>query len=266
MIYRRDKNNTPDEKLFPFFIAVAVILLFFIFIPQSARGLASLVSAAFAAAAGPDSTMVRNIASFKAILSGKEKLIEDNLALQAKLDENETRLKEAEAIESENFALKEILGRKNPGDLIIARVMLRPNRSPYDTLLVDAGESSGVKDGSKVFAHGDTLIGTVEEVYGDTSLVSLFSTPGREFEARLGGEDFSIKLVGRGAGSFEAVVPRALSVSQGDSVVVPALSRSVVGYVEATVSDPRDPFAKLFIVSPVSFSTLRFVEIEKSEK
>jgi len=265
MIYRRDNDKKffSDKNLLILFIVVALTLLFLVAVPQSAKSIASALSSVFAVIAGPDSVPVKNIESFKAVLSDKETLIKKNLALEAKLGENETRIKEIEAIESENFSLKEILGRKKSADLIIARVMLRPNRSPYDTLLVDAGENAGVRTGSNVFALGDTLIGTVEAVYKDASLVSLFSTPGREFEARLGGEDISIKLTGRGGGSFEAVIPRAVLVSQGDSVVIPSLSRSVIGYVEATVSDPRDPFVKLFILSPVSFSTLRFVEIEK---
>ncbi|MEK7661952.1 MAG: rod shape-determining protein MreC [Patescibacteria group bacterium] len=263
MIYRHDKKNNPAGKLFVLFIAVAAVLLFLFFVPQSARFTSSLVSAVFVAFAGPDSIPVKNIESYKALLSNKEDIIEKNKSIQFDLDEAEARLKEVEEIESENFALKEILGRKISRDITLARVIMRPSRSPYDTLLIDAGESGGIKIGSKVFANGNTLVGTVEAVYTNTALVSLFSTPGREFEARLGSEDISITLMGRGGGSFEAVVPRALPVSKGDSVVVPSLSRSIVGYVEAVVSDPRDPFAKIFILSPISISTLRFVEVEK---
>ena len=221
------------------------------------------MSSLYLSLSGPESAVVKNIDAYRVAFKENSELSNENEILKGKLSDRDSELKEYQLIEQENNALKEIFGRKGGRHLLLAQVLTRPSRSPYDTLVIDAGENLGVRSGSRVFANGDTLLGTVEKVYTDTSLVSLFSTPGQEFDARVGVNDTSVKLIGRGGGSFEGVLPKAIPVIEGDAVTAPALKRSILGYVVKVTEDPRDPFMEILVEAPVSFQSLRFVEIEK---
>ena len=70
-------------------------------------------------------------------------------------------------------------------------------------------------------------------------------------------------LVGRGGGNFEMVLPRDFTLTKDDKVVLPGISSYVVASVESTISDPRDPFMKALLVSPVNIQDLKFVEVEE---
>ena len=50
------------------------------------------------------------------------------------------------------------------------------------------------------------------------------------------GKDIFMKVVGRGGGNFEMIIPRDLTVSKGDQVVLPGISPYVVGIVETITS------------------------------
>ena len=49
---------------------------------------------------------------------------------------------------------------------------------------------------------------------------------------------------------------------KGDEVVLPGITPYVLGIMETTISDPRDPFAKTLLTSPVNIQELKFVEVE----
>ena len=71
-----------------------------------------------------------------------------------------------------------------------------------------------------------------------------------------------LKVSGQGGGSFEAALPAALVVNVGDAVMAPTLERTVIGYVEKILTDPRDPFVKILINSVVSLSSITEVQVE----
>ena len=60
------------------------------------------------------------------------------------------------------------------------------------------------------------------------------------------------------------ILPRDLEILGGEQVVLPGITPYVVGIVETVISDPRDPFSKALLSSPVNIQELKFVEIQKS--
>ena len=58
------------------------------------------------------------------------------------------------------------------------------------------------------------------------------------------------------------IMPRDLKLEKGDQVVLPGIIPYVVGIVETIISDPRDPFVKALLTSPVNIQELKFVEVE----
>lgn len=260
MIYRRDKKQMRPPVSLPALALLALVGLFLLLPSFAARGSGALAAAA-RALFGEGSAVAHGIESYRAFLSGKEALIRENEALRARVETEASAALEFASLKDENARLLALLGRDDSRSLIFAKVILRPNRSLYDTLLIDIGEDHGVAAGARVYAGSGVLVGAVENVYAKTALVSLFSTPGREWDARLGNAD--VKLVGRGGGSFEAALPRTFPVREGEAVTVPALSRTVIGYVSGVISDARDPFERVLIQSPVSVYEIDEVQVER---
>lgn len=211
-----------------------------------------------------------NLALF---FQSKKSLEMENDNLQAELLAVSAKLASYNSVLSENLALREVLGRKEAGeDLLLSSILSKPGASPYDTLVIDAGAENGVKTGDLVLALGFVPVGRVEETLSRTSKVILFSSPGVKTEiiltekparpdGRSGGNIF-LEAVGRGGGNFEVVLPRDLEIPAGTEAMLPGTISGILGTVADTISDPRDAFKKVLLVSPVNVQELKFVQVK----
>lgn len=194
----------------------------------------------------------------------KNSLFLENQDLKLKLTEQEARISNYNSILDENLKIKEAFGRKNgKANMILANILSKPNKSIYDTLIIDLGGKNGMLPGQKVFAFGNVPIGRIAEVYANSAKILLFSSPGETTEVIISGRDSFMQLIGRGGGNFEMILPRDFVVEVGVEVVLPGITPYVVGKVQTIISDPRDSFQKALLASPVNIQELKFVEIEK---
>jgi cell shape-determining protein MreC len=204
------------------------------------------------------------IKSVGSYFASKNSLYLQNQNLLNSVKENDARMANYDSVVAENARLKEILGRKKENlSLFLASILAKPNQSPYDTLVIDAGAKQGLREGSLVFAFGDLPIGRVGLVYDNSAKVILFSSAGEKTQAIISGQDVFMELVGRGGGNFEMILPRDFVIKKGDQVVMPGASTYLLAIAETTISDPRDPFLKALLVSPVNMQALKFVEVER---
>lgn len=193
----------------------------------------------------------------------KNSLYVENQNLQSQIKEEEVRMANYDSIVAENASLKEILGRKNEKTaMILAAILSKPNKSIYDTLLIDAGIKEGVKVGDTVFALGDVPVGRVDIVYDNSSKVVLFSNSGETTQATISNKNVFMDLVGRGGGNFEMILPRDFVLQKGDQALMPGSNAYVLAIAETVISDPRDPFTKALLRSPVNIQELKFVEVK----
>jgi len=209
----------------------------------------------------------------------KRLLSSENEDLKLKILEQESRMANYDSILEENFRIKEILGRANPAkEMLLAGILSKSNRSPYDTIIIDAGESEGVLKDQRAFAVGNIPIGRVSEVYAHSSVVILYSTPGEKtsvFVPLFLPKDESIteatenithdtfmEAIGRGGGNFEMILLRDFVIKEGAEVTLPGTVPFVLGIVETIISDPRDSFQKALLVSPVNIQEIKFVQVE----
>lgn len=263
MIFRQDKTKPLRERLLlPLLIAVFFVLLF-IFVPSSTDKIIGVLQSIAYALFSEKSSVSKNITNFKAFILSKESISRENEVLKNKLAMLSFQSSQIDLMAKENERLKELWGRKEKQNLVLAGILTRPNRSPYDTFIIDAGTDLGIKKGQRVFALGDILIGTVEYSRDHTSLVKLFSSYGNVFEATIGKEKgLPLSVSGMGGGSFLSAAPKTLEVKEGDPVIVPDLSLTIIGYVEKILIDPRDPFVKILISSAVPLNSINEVQIE----
>jgi cell shape-determining protein MreC len=186
--------------------------------------------------------------------SFKNSLFLQNEELKTKLNENELRMS--------NY--KEVLGRNTENkNFILSAILAKPNRSIYDTLVIDAGSLNEVKIGDLVFALGNIPIGRVSEIFPNSSKVVLFSSPREKTQAII--NDSFLEITGRGGGNFEIILPRDFKLEKGTPVLMPGMDSYVLAVAETIISDPRNPFTEALLVSPVNIQELKFVQIEKQK-
>ena len=170
---------------------------------------------------------------------------------------------ELQVLKDENTKLKNQMLRSETQQRILSTILVKPNRTPYDTIIVDAGSAEGVVAGSKVYANGNTLIGTVADVSTHTAHITLFSTPGQQTEGVVIGSDITVTLTGRGGGAFEIDVPREVVLPEGNVVTNVATFSNPIAIVGTQISSDRDAIKKILAKTPVNIQELKWVEITK---
>jgi cell shape-determining protein MreC len=264
MSYHLDKKAQRKKYTY---IAASVAVLFILFFFRSGiwNGLAVLSHGVFRPVLIVGDNIGVKFKSLGAYFSAKKTLYLENENLKSKLAEDEAKMSNYNSILSENTSLKETLARGGEGaPMILSAILGKPNQSPYDTLVIDAGAKQGLKTGEKVFALGNIPIGRIADVYQNSSKVILFSNSGEKTQAVVSGRDIFVELVGRGGNNFEMILPRDFTPTKGDEVVLPGINPYVLGIVETIISDPRDPFIKALLVSPVNIQHLKFVQVLKN--
>lgn len=260
----RDKNRRNYQARF-LKIGLVVLVLFGLGIAsiglgKTKDGLLSFSGILFKARAQAIDTLSQVTSS---VFESKKSIIAERDILKNQVADLEAQIASLTALKDENEKLQEMLGRKSEKiELVLGRIVAKPNQSPYDTLVIDAGSDDGIIDGARVLARGDIAIGTVVETAPHISKIKLYSTSGEKTKGAITGKDIFIDLVGTGAGTFEATLPRDVVVEKGTPVVLPD-GGNVVAIVEEQIVDPRDPFQKILFRSPVNLFELRFVGVEK---
>ncbi|MGI9117939.1 MAG: rod shape-determining protein MreC [Minisyncoccia bacterium] len=170
---------------------------------------------------------------------------------------------ELQVLKDENVKLKSQMSRSEANQRILATILVKPNRTPYDTIIVDAGSIEGVVSGSKVYANGNTLIGTVADVSTHTAHIILFSTPGQQTDGVVVGTDITVTLTGRGGGAFEIDVPREVVLPVGNVVTNVATFSNPIAIIGTQISSDRDAIKKILAKTPINIQELKWVEIVK---
>lgn len=198
------------------------------------------------------------------VVRTKASVFKENDSLKKENADLKVSMIDYQLVKNENVELKELFGRGASKDtFILASILTRPNRSPYDTIIIDAGLDVGISEGARVYANTEVPIGEVSKVYADASLVMLYSNPGQITEAVLDGSNASVELIGRGGGNFEMTIPVDLPYENGTSVVLPGIHPLIVAITDGIISTPTDPVKKILLHSPVNIQNLKWVQIKK---
>lgn len=164
------------------------------------------------------------------------------------------------ALAEENASLKKASSVQSFEKAVTARVIMRPPRTLYDTLLLDSGAESGISEGDVVAFNGVAL-GTVISADPTTSLVRLYSTPQAETDVTLGTPRAIAVAKGVGGGAFELSLPKDVALSKNEPVVLPNSQTLVLGFVVTSKSSPSDASATVYVRSPVSMNELDYVSV-----
>lgn len=262
MIYQPKVSVSSKRRgrLYAFFGFLVVGLFVVLVIPSSRSfiegGVRTLVFPLFKV----ESAVVQSLPTLS--FKSRNELLAENQKLLNDLSEARAAILNEQSIVLENENLKEMLGRKKEGEeLLLASVLSRPNRSPYDTVLIDLGLTRSIAAGSLVYAYGHIPIGKIVEVNRVTSLVRLFSSPGEETSVLIGDKHISATAYGVGSGNFRVLLPKDTPVAEGDIITIPGLDNDVIGQVEVIQKSESETLARILFKSPVNIFELSSVFI-----
>lgn len=198
---------------------------------------------------------------FASYLASKNRLLNENNELRSQLDSARLEIISQSIYKDENQKLKEILGRKTHDNLLLAQILSKPNRSPYDIIVVDVGTNNGVAVGQKVLAKGLVPIGEVIETTPKNAKIKLHSTPGNTTQALLEGTGIDLDLKGTGSGGFEIIIPKDVEVRNGQAILSKEVYAHTIALVSGVVSTERDSYKKVLAKSPINIQELAWVEV-----
>ncbi len=263
MNYLLDKKNK-KRKTSKIIFGVFILFLVIYFHAGIFRGLSSTFSFIFRPVIILGKNIGGGISNAGSIFHTRRTLTEENETLQAEISASAVDRANYASVLDENIQMKEILGRKPQNvSMILAGILEKPNVSPYDTLVIDAGKDEGIVVGQNVFALGNVPIGKITEVDTNSSKVILFSNPGEKTEVVISGQNVFMEAVGRGGGNFEMILPRDFVLPVGTEVDLPGVTPHILGTVATILSDPRDAYQKALLASPINIWQQKFVEVEK---
>ncbi|MBP6904702.1 MAG: hypothetical protein KBB91_01435 [Candidatus Pacebacteria bacterium] len=189
----------------------------------------------------------------------KRVLVKKINELQTTLESYDAERVTTRAVMDENDALKAELGREPRPIGVLAHVLTLPNRSFYDTFVIDGGEENGIVVGQTVYAFDSIALGTVTGVEATSSTVTLFSAADRTTPGTAVGSDVAVTLIGRGGGEYEVRLPRDVRFEVGGIIAYQVTNTAVLAEIERIVTDPRDPFQRLIAKAPVNLQALKWV-------
>jgi rod shape-determining protein MreC len=195
-------------------------------------------------------------------VDSKAEMYKQNVILKSEIEKLNNQLAETDTLQEENDNLKDILGRSDKEKtIVLSMILAKPNRTPYDTLIIDRGSDDGIKIDDKVFAGGDILIGSIESVSKDSAKVLMYSTPGNISQVIYGNTGKYFNAHGSGNGTMEVDISRDIEVVEGDMFFYPGLDNTLVGLAKKIEFDPRDTFKKVMIKSPINIQEEKWVEV-----
>ncbi|MBY0538962.1 hypothetical protein K2P56_00815 [Patescibacteria group bacterium] len=160
----------------------------------------------------------------------------------------------------ENKKLREVRGVESISTAIPARVLSRPPRTHYDTLMVAAGSAVGVSAHDYAVWNG-ILLGEVISTTASSATIELYSTPGSEHDVVLGTPSAVAISRGLGGGSFEIMVPQEVVVVPGDVVRATTDETLLFGVVVSVSGSATDATKTVHVASPVSMNELDFISL-----
>lgn len=193
-------------------------------------------------------------------------LIEENDRLKAEIAVLRAESWRSEVIKDERDALRGLMGRASTTQesLLLAYVLATPNFAPYDTLVLDVGEDTGIFPGARVMTDGGFIIGEITEVMPRRSLARLYSSPGLTRDVVVGSSRVPAIAHGFGGGNYRIELPKNTDIKEGDEVTVTGRIEEFLGVVERVVVDEKTGITTLFLRLPINMTELRSVIIDLS--
>ncbi|MBU0722984.1 rod shape-determining protein MreC [Patescibacteria group bacterium] len=259
MMMRHGKKNN-KVKIIILIIGIGLFFAFFNWFSASTTSYLHRVATPLWRAGGQTKEVLTPFLSY---FTSRRALFVENQNLQQQIDATRAKLADRSFLLHENNALKEKLERStSTPERILAVILAKPDITLYDTLIIDVGEQNKVSLEDLVMVE-NIVMGEIAEVYQTSSKVKLYSSPGVRTPVFVGDSAISTEAIGLGGGNFKIELPQNVDIFVGDSIYMPSISPRVLGIIEHIDEDANNALEEILFRSPISFFSLRFVDVVK---
>lgn len=206
---------------------------------------------------------LRGFANAFSFLTSRDTLIKENAELKLRVQSYEAERFAYAGWQEREAEFLELLGRQKEFGGIAAAVIAHPPQSPYDVLIIDAGESDGVTTGQSVRMPEGPVLGYIIGVSPRSAKVKLFSSSSEKTNAVLERDGSAVVLEGAGSGMFRFSLPRDAHVEPGDRVLSAGIEASTLAVVGDVILKPTDSFKEVLARGPANIFDIRFVLVSR---
>jgi rod shape-determining protein MreC len=173
-------------------------------------------------------------------------------------------------LEKENAELRKQLGffhRRNFTN-VTADVVGQSTDSVEKMIIINVGESRGIKLGQPVIAGDGILVGTIAKTERDLSMVRLINDNQSKIAATVLNKDGSLGVVEGGYGISVRMnfIPRNETIIIGDKIMTSGLEQNIprgllIGEVAVAENEAYQPFQQAVLATAVDLSKLIIVSV-----
>lgn len=253
------RHNSKQKKVIRILLVSVVILIIGLLLPRAITAVSRVV---LYPVYSVHTWFLESSAVFPMYLRDRKELIAENISLKNELAVAVSTDLTQQRLFEENTWLRQLLNAES-GERIAAAVVARPNELPYDLMQIDRGSDDGIVVGAPVYIGADNVIGIIAHTAPDFSFIELFTTPGFEATAFIGGADVVATVEGYGSGVARVRVPQGIPLSVGNVVHVPSIEPGAYGRVAYVENRPSQPEQFGYITLNKPLSAINYVAVGK---
>jgi|GEM_PF-2632088 len=257
MIYRKKNNKGRLGKILLISFIVLIFILGFFKI-NFIQNIFQVIGTPFVNIASAITSPFSNIGNY---FVSKNDLIKQIEVQKDEINDLRIRVIKVDILESENAELLSLKNEFVSSESMLAKILVSPSRSPYDTFVINKGSNEGVSNNQRIF-YKDMFIGNVIDVSSHTSVIKLLSSSGIETPVKISGK-YEATAIGHGGGMITMTVPKDLPVDVSDVVTYSGENNHIVGVISHVVLNEEDSLKVLYSALPISVNGLNFVEVVK---
>ena len=243
MSYRYDNKKKFQGRMY----GIATILIIIFFVTPLPRFIINTFEAPLERAWVNAQENGTEVSGFAQRWFQSNTLLEVNQELREKNEKLQSALLRAQYLESVLDSYRHL--EATSGDVLLARVLVKPPYGDSDTLILNQGEDDGVLPGMIVFSDMLVELGVVTDVFDTSSRAQLFTHNEQEIQGIIYPHNQSVVLKGYG-GSYFSEVERSIEVEEGDVVYSQRNPGRILAVVQRVIFDPRDPFKQVYLSLP----------------
>lgn len=174
------------------------------------------------------------------------------------------------SLEQENAELRKLLNffQRRNFTMVTVDVVGKNTNSNEKMIIIDAGESAGIKIGQPVIAGDGILIGTIARTEPTMSLVRLINDNQSKIAATLLNKDGSLGVVEGGYGLSVRMnfIPRNETILIGEKIITSGLEQNMprgllIGEVAVVENEAYQPFQQAVLAPATDLSKLTTISV-----
>ena len=209
-----------------------------------------------------------NINNSEENFSSVEDLKQSYQTAMSALIKNQVDYVKLQILEDENLQLRKQLGFLQKRNLShLGAEVIGKNIDPLgNTLIINRGSSSGIKENNPVITDDGILIGKIIKAEEEVSVIRLINDNQSKIGATILNKEKSLGLIEGGYGVSVQMnyIPQNENINTGDIIVTSGLEEGmpsglVIGTIEAVEKEAYQPFQKAVVKPSVNLEKIRLV-------